>query len=120
MSRIALYYRPGDPWNELGKIPEDLEQPTASAELVAVLLTMQMMAPEILLRLKSSCDVILKAMTKDPKTNEDRGWSGVKNRKTMKALAATLSTESKDCHRSHEQKQERLCRSLGAGLIHMS
>ena len=120
MSRIALYYRPGDPWNELGKIPEDLKQPTASAELVAVLLTAQMMAPEILLRLKSSCDVILKAMTKDLKTNEDRGWIGVKNRKTMKALAATLSMESKDCHRSHEQKQERLCRSLGAGLIHMS
>ena len=74
----------------MGKIPEDLEQPTASAELVAVLLTTQMMAPEILLRPKSSCDVVLKAMTKDPKTNEDRGWIGVKNRKTMKALAATL------------------------------
>ncbi|KAJ7150818.1 hypothetical protein C8R43DRAFT_951252 [Mycena crocata] len=82
-SAISIWYGPDKPRNTSGRVPNDLEQSTKSAEIVGALLAVQKTAPETTLRIESSRDVTLEMQ-------EDRGWIGSQNRKQTKALARAL------------------------------
>ncbi|KAJ7714014.1 ribonuclease H-like protein [Mycena metata] len=87
---IAVFFGEGDPRNESGALLEGLEQSTANAEIAAAVLAMQKTPVDTELRLESQRDVVLKNATKFLEPNEDRGWIGIPNRKSSKALGAAL------------------------------
>ncbi|KAJ7915040.1 hypothetical protein B0H13DRAFT_1872408 [Mycena leptocephala] len=89
-SAIALLYGTDDDCNLSGALPVSMEQSTDGAELAAALVATQRTAKDVPLRLESSRDTVLKAMSKTLDKNEDRGWIGTKNRDIAQALNAEL------------------------------
>jgi hypothetical protein len=61
-----------------------------NAEIAAALFATQKTATDAPLRLESTRDTVLKAITTTVGASEDKGWIGVKNKDTTRALSAAL------------------------------
>ncbi|KAJ7668756.1 hypothetical protein DFH06DRAFT_982886 [Mycena polygramma] len=71
-------------------LPEEMDQSTSNAEVVAALTAMRQTRIDTELQIESGSRFLLKAMSTQLPKWEDKGWTGVQSREPLQALAASL------------------------------
>ncbi|KAJ7610029.1 hypothetical protein DFH06DRAFT_1016813 [Mycena polygramma] len=79
-----------NPRNKSLRIPEDFDQNASAAEVTAAIVALQQVAPDTRVRIETARPYILKAVSKNLEQWEDKGWTGVPNRKPMQTLVTAL------------------------------
>ncbi|KAJ7711322.1 hypothetical protein B0H16DRAFT_1817076, partial [Mycena metata] len=94
MAGASLWYGPENEKNMVLRVPVDQLQTSRSADICATLLAIQRAPRDQALKIVSSKNSSRIAMTRNLGTLEDKGWVGVANRDSLKALAAELRSRT--------------------------
>ncbi|KAJ7131805.1 hypothetical protein C8R43DRAFT_895466 [Mycena crocata] len=90
----GVWHGSNDPENRSIAIPQELDQTMTNAEVVAALIAVQSYSANTEIRVESTKNHVLRAVTKNLSNWEDKGWTGTPYKEQTMALAAAIRSRT--------------------------
>ncbi|KAJ6451089.1 hypothetical protein C8R47DRAFT_998661 [Mycena vitilis] len=86
----GIWHDTDNPLNRSLRVPEDSDQNAVAGEIIATVVALNQVTTDTEIRIETSKTHILKAVSKSLDQWEDKGWTGVPNRKPLQSLVTAL------------------------------